>query len=1052
MAQTTLRDYLQITEDAISSGNVSDALANCQRILTHFPEMLEAQRLLGEVYLAQGHLEEAQHTFDWVLTNDPENVIAYCSRALVNERMEEYDTALDCYQQAYELSRGNSQIRQEFNQLSARIGQQGFIFSRAGLARLYMRGDLLPQSIQEWETVLAISPERLDVRTGLLEAYWREELYDRVEQLATQILEDVPGCLKALLLLAHVTFAQNALQAQELMQRARALDPDLVMAQDLFSDFMVSQVKDPFLTLLKKAPTVIPETSNGQYETLEPAELQASTATGRNGTLSTSTFSDPLVRWSSLDNIIEPQQDYQTMQDTPSFGTWTNNSSAGLEPWNPLLQQNSQPLQELPTQSNQPHIHQSEFDAWSAFSQLDEQPTLESPAAAMPTNSTPGQAVWSDFDQQLRQPAQAETTGQSQSANDGPGFDSSNVFSQVDAPTQPEATATRSNDSTVDFDSWNNFSPDADASSSQEPWHMQQVQPDVAEQSEATSLQEQNNAEQPQPWYHMDTFAGSTADAWSVANPLEATSAPASWEVDEKATDRPAPPAWLDMLTKNERPQSGGNLSRQSSMPSPGASEPLDVMVKPSALQQEVSDVPTSPTEEEKNEASITATLPPLDDEEAFFFGPEWLKSLGATSIDSPSSLKEETPAPLALKPALQPGVDKTQAPASEQVADALVTPSALVSEPTLDWTSSLLSEATTPPEQLAIPELSVAPELSEQPGRAQNDISVAVWLEQAARKLEQSEQNVHTTLEELENDLRSQGFMPLEPGALSSMSQENSEPSLSAALAQLGDLTPQSTDKLQSVQPLQQETASAAEILWPTTTTSNSLFSEAPLTADNRQQDGAPMPVSHLDALSNYVSRSAPQLPSSATPESGRVEALSNLVSNNLVSGSTFHTPDAPAAYVPAAPTLQPVVPLDVELETTMKRPVMRLQPMQQRPVAIQRDQAQITANGQSGNHSTTSKALERNGSYKDRLLTGYQYQLAGSYDDAMQEYRVIIRNAPELLGEVVSNMRALLKLAPKYAVGYRVLGDAYMRQGEYLQAMEAYNKALTMAKKAKS
>jgi len=58
----------------------------------------------------------------------------------------------------------------------------------------------------------------------------------------------------------------------------------------------------------------------------------------------------------------------------------------------------------------------------------------------------------------------------------------------------------------------------------------------------------------------------------------------------------------------------------------------------------------------------------------------------------------------------------------------------------------------------------------------------------------------------------------------------------------------------------------------------------------------------------------------------------------------------------------------------------------------------------------------------------------------------------APELLDEVISNLRALLKLAPRYTVGYRVLGDAYMRQGEYLQAMEAYNKALTMAKKAKS
>ena len=143
MASTTLRDYLQHTEDAIGTGHIEDALVHCQRVLSHFPESLEAQRLLGEVYLAQGHLEDAQQTFDWILVNDPENVVVYCDRALICERRSDLDTALDCYQQAYELSRGNGQIRQEFNKLSAKAGQQGFMFSRAGLARLYMRGELL---------------------------------------------------------------------------------------------------------------------------------------------------------------------------------------------------------------------------------------------------------------------------------------------------------------------------------------------------------------------------------------------------------------------------------------------------------------------------------------------------------------------------------------------------------------------------------------------------------------------------------------------------------------------------------------------------------------------------------------------------------------------------------------------------------------------------------------------------------------------------------------------------------------------------------------------
>jgi tetratricopeptide (TPR) repeat protein len=197
-----------------------------------------------------------------------------------------------------------------------------------------------------------------------------------------------------------------------------------------------------------------------------------------------------------------------------------------------------------------------------------------------------------------------------------------------------------------------------------------------------------------------------------------------------------------------------------------------------------------------------------------------------------------------------------------------------------------------------------------------------------------------------------------------------------------------------------------------------------------SKSPEQTPVTTSHLDALSSLVA--------------SRAEAQSNPAAS--VPSNT-----QPAAAAPAAPTDQSNTSLDFELETTMKRPVVRLQPMQQRP-SVQQQQQQIPSRSRSGElpppHQAEGSAL----SNKQRLIKGYQYQLGGLYDEAMQEYRFIIGKAPELLGEVVSNMRALLKIAPRYSAGYRVLGDAYMRQGEYLQAMEAYNKALAMAKKTKS
>ena len=152
----------------------------------------------------------------------------------------------------------------------------------------------------------------------------------------------------------------------------------------------------------------------------------------------------------------------------------------------------------------------------------------------------------------------------------------------------------------------------------------------------------------------------------------------------------------------------------------------------------------------------------------------------------------------------------------------------------------------------------------------------------------------------------------------------------------------------------------------------------------------------------------------------------------------ATPETPPIPAYRADAL--------LEDDLQTTMKRPAIRLQSMQQ---SVQHpDALSILGKGRGGEQG---KAQNDNVTNKERLLRGYQFQLAGAYDDAMAEYRIIIRNAPELLSEVISNVRALLKLSPRYSAGFRVLGDAYMRQGEYLQAMEAYNKALTIAKKAK-
>ncbi|MBA2676958.1 MAG: tetratricopeptide repeat protein, partial [Ktedonobacteraceae bacterium] len=570
MAQITLRDYLQKTEDAIGSKQIDTALANCQSILAHFPDSLEGQRLLGEVYLAQGRLEDAQHAFDWVLSNDPENVIVYCSRALVSQRLSDFDTALDCYQQAYELSKGNSQIRQAFNELSEQVGQQGFMLSRAGLARLYMRGDLLEQSIQEWEVVLAAMPDRLDARTGLLEAYWREGFYDQTAQLANQILRDVPGCLKALVLLAHVTAPQDMLQSQELMKRAEALDPDLITAHDLFADHIASGSRDPFLKLLKKSPVVIGEdvatleTVQSPISTIEKPAVQEN-AYAFSSTLASSP--DGLATWGSIEGwsnqqtLINPRPDESDQQAASSFSVWgangENSASVDVE------------------QSSRPDV-----------SQYGEQ---NGGTSDPPWDETASTVPWSTF--------------------------------QPDMQPAP-------------------FSNDSDQA---EPWQLLQnalnsINPEVAW---SQPLQDEPEQEA-RPFQDDIVLAQSAQDSREgmeeaqVRMPEEQHVEPQRSAIQEEKSpllsieeenDPLSPPAWLSMLTQTERNQLSGVMPAVNPAELRQKSQPLTTTVQPE---------PEPTRENAGGPLSISSDAGGENaNEEESFFGPGWLKSLGAATLDN---------------------------------------------------------------------------------------------------------------------------------------------------------------------------------------------------------------------------------------------------------------------------------------------------------------------------------------------------------------------------------------------------------------------------------
>ncbi len=65
------------------------------------------------------------------------------------------------------------------------------------------------------------------------------------------------------------------------------------------------------------------------------------------------------------------------------------------------------------------------------------------------------------------------------------------------------------------------------------------------------------------------------------------------------------------------------------------------------------------------------------------------------------------------------------------------------------------------------------------------------------------------------------------------------------------------------------------------------------------------------------------------------------------------------------------------------------------------------------------------------------------GQLAEALAEYRALVKSVTDRLPEIIRDLRDVAIEHPREAEVHRLLGDAYIRQGDYLEALEAYNRA---------
>ena len=98
------------------------------------------------------------------------------------------------------------------------------------------------------------------------------------------------------------------------------------------------------------------------------------------------------------------------------------------------------------------------------------------------------------------------------------------------------------------------------------------------------------------------------------------------------------------------------------------------------------------------------------------------------------------------------------------------------------------------------------------------------------------------------------------------------------------------------------------------------------------------------------------------------------------------------------------------------------------------------VVAKNQEQDTGSTTEAA------RQRMNRALQFQQSDRFDEAVAEYASIMRSDPALAGEIVDNLRWIVYAKPNHIAALKTLGDAYMRVGDVENAVEQYDRVMTL------
>ena len=224
-----LRSYLKEIESYLEHSQNDQAIVHSLNILKKYPNLVDASRLLGQAYLENKKYPEATNCFEKVISIIPDDFVSHVAFSSIKEEERDLDAAIFHMELAFDSQPSNNIVQQEIKRLIGKrdgTPPEKINLSRGALVRMYAKGELYQQAINEINAALSLNPQRIDLKVLLAEMLVKSNSPVQAAELCNQIVEILPFCLVPNQILYQI-YLENGLSenSKSVLDRLISIDP-----------------------------------------------------------------------------------------------------------------------------------------------------------------------------------------------------------------------------------------------------------------------------------------------------------------------------------------------------------------------------------------------------------------------------------------------------------------------------------------------------------------------------------------------------------------------------------------------------------------------------------------------------------------------------------------------------------------------------------------------------------------------------------------------------------------------------------------------------------